>query len=69
VNPYHLWTKPHKAGKLTPELKKLIVKLSADGISSRSIQQLLLDQHSLELSLRWIQKIKKEARKSKSSAT
>jgi IS30 family transposase len=67
VNPYHLWTKPQRHGKLTPELKKLIVRLSAEGISNRSIQQLLRDRHSLELSLRSIQKTLKEAKKSKSS--
>jgi hypothetical protein len=69
VNPYHLWTKPQRHGKLTPELKKLIVRLSADGISSRSIQLLLQERLSLELSLRSIQKTLKGAKKSKSSDT
>ena len=67
LNPLHLWIAPTHAGKLSADLIQLIQTLSLKGISSKTIQKLLLEERCCELSLRSIQRIRKETKESKSS--
>jgi len=69
INPYHLWVSKSPAQKISETSKQFILQLTAKGASSKVIQQLLLEQHSLKLSLRSVQLIKSETFESKSSDT
>lgn len=68
INPYHLWLAPSPALKVTPQARALIVGLTQRGISTPTIQRLLLEKHSCKLSLRSIQRIRGEKPVSKNSA-
>jgi hypothetical protein len=69
INPYHLWVSKSPAQKVSEASRQLILRLTDKGVPSKAIQQLLLDQHSLKLSLRSVQLIRSEISKSKSSGT
>jgi len=66
LNPHHLCLTKNRHSKLTPHTRELIGKLSSKGFSTQGIQHFLQKAHSLELSLRSIQRIVREARKSRS---
>ena len=66
INPNHLCLKKTPAAKLSPVALNYTKRLLTKGISTRTIQRLLQEQFSLELSIRSIQLIKSDAGKSES---
>jgi len=66
INPYHLCLTRSPATKLTPEATRLVQVLVQRGVSTATIQALLREQLSIELSMRSIQRTKKELAVSKS---
>ena len=69
INPHHLWVSKSPAQKVSEPVRRFILHLTAKGVPSKVIQQLLLEQHSLKLSLRSVQLIRSETSGSKSSDT
>ena len=69
LNPYHLRVATSPAQKLTDEKKRLILLLAEKQVSSRTIQQVLQEQHSLKLSIRTVQQVVSETSGCRSSAT
>jgi len=66
INPHHLCLKKTPAAKLSPVALSYTKRLLTKGISTRTIQRLLQEQFSLELSIRSIQLIKSGAGRSES---
>lgn len=66
INPHHLCLKKSPAAKLSPAALTYTRRLITKGISTRTIQRLLHEQFSLELSIRSIQLIKSESARSES---
>ncbi len=69
INPHHLWVPKSPAQKISEAARQTILRLTANGVSSKAIQQLLLEQHSLKLSLRSVQLIRNETCASRSPGT
>ncbi len=65
LNPHHLCLSPTRHSKLSTRTRRLIEKLSSLGMSPRTIQLFLQEKHSLELSVRSVQRTLKEAKESK----
>lgn len=69
INPFHLCLTPNPNTKVSEDQRLLIGHWISSGISPKTIQRLLHEQHCLELSLRSIQRIAREQKKSSSCVT
>ncbi len=65
LNPHHLCLSPTRRSKLDTRIRTLIEKLSSLGMSPRTIQLFLQEEHSVELSVRSVQRTVKEAKELK----
>lgn len=64
LNPHHLCLSPVRHSKLSTRTRRLIEKLSSLGMAPKTIQLFLREEHSVELSVRSVQRTLKEARES-----
>ena len=69
INPYHLCLVKEPANKLTPQAKDFLLQLLVLNTPTDTALQLLQERHSIELSARSIQKIRKDLKASRSFAT